>query len=206
MNIRVLLVFFLPILTACGNYLTHNTVEEVNKPRSRTSQTKLQMEQVGDSAGVRIDEFMNKVEAQISTSEGVTLVPYSEGFIVILNSEFLFDEESHQTKECEKCNAIFNTLKKSPYLNYLVEVHTDGDGTRYYNQFLSERRADSIEALLESLDFPMDRLTIKAYGEDQPIAENSYEWGKYLNRRIEIAVYANQQLKDLATNGQIPSF
>jgi outer membrane protein OmpA-like peptidoglycan-associated protein len=39
------------------------------------------------------------------------------------------------------------------------------------------------------------RLTTMGYGESQPIADNSTADGKAKNRRVEVAIYANDKLK-----------
>ena len=190
-------------LSACGGYVTNTTVEQQSEPPSRTMETMLKSEEVGNVAGEHIHNYMKDLAAKVETSEGITLVPYKEGFRVIVNSGLLFAEESHTLKDAPKCEAVIDAIKKSPHTKYLLEIHTDGIGSRYYNQFLSERRAESLKDKFKEMNFPMERLVVRAYGEDQPIAENSYEWGKYLNRRVEIGVFASQELKQLAANGPV---
>jgi outer membrane protein OmpA-like peptidoglycan-associated protein len=69
----------------------------------------------------------------------------------------------------------------------LVEGHTDGDGDASYNVDLSYRRAIAVMRMLtERYEIPADRLQVKGYGEDRPIADNQSHEGKALNRRVTL--------------------
>ena len=68
-----------------------------------------------------------------------------------------------------------------------VEGHTDGDGEVGYNVDLSYRRAIAVVRMLtDQYDIPADRLQVKGYGEDRPIADNHSAEGKALNRRVTL--------------------
>lgn len=82
--------------------------------------------------------------------------------------------------------------------NILVEGHTDSSGSDAHNQKLSEQRSQSVAMLLTALDVDKSRLTIKGYGESQPIASNETTEGRAVNRRVEIAIVANEKLKETA--------
>jgi outer membrane protein OmpA-like peptidoglycan-associated protein len=69
-----------------------------------------------------------------------------------------------------------------------VVGHTDNVGSNDYNQKLSERRAHSVAAYLESKHVNSMRLALAGKGETQPIASNANESGKQQNRRVEIYV------------------
>ncbi len=72
----------------------------------------------------------------------------------------------------------------------LVEVagHTDDRGDAEVNQLLSQRRAEVVAKHLVRHGVDPKRLRASGYGETQPIAANSTEAGRKLNRRIEFRV------------------
>ena len=69
-----------------------------------------------------------------------------------------------------------------------VVGHTDNVGSNDYNQKLSERRAHAVAQYLERKKVDPVRLGVSAKGEVQPIASNSSESGRQVNRRVEIYV------------------
>jgi len=69
-----------------------------------------------------------------------------------------------------------------------VEIvgHTDAVGSDTYNQGLSERRAESVRAYLESKGIAASRLSASGRGESAPIASNDTSEGRAQNRRVEL--------------------
>jgi OOP family OmpA-OmpF porin len=82
------------------------------------------------------------------------------------------------------------TLRKNPTIDVEVAGHTDSDGTEAYNESLSERRAQTVRDFLASSGVDMDRMTVRGYGELQPIADNSTATGKAENRRVVLRITA----------------
>ncbi len=69
----------------------------------------------------------------------------------------------------------------------LVEGHTDGDGEADYNLDLSYRRAIAVvRMLVDRYDIPSDRLEVRGFGEDRPVAGNDSDQGRALNRRVTL--------------------
>jgi OOP family OmpA-OmpF porin len=66
-----------------------------------------------------------------------------------------------------------------------VQGHASSEGKDSYNLRLSQRRAQSVADYLKSRGVT-NRLVAKGYGETQPIADNSTEEGRALNRRVEL--------------------
>ncbi|MFW1799835.1 OmpA family protein [Acinetobacter nematophilus] len=82
---------------------------------------------------------------------------------------------------------VIQLLKNNPELKLSIHGHTDGSGDAKHNQTLSEQRANAVvNALTANTGIQQNRLTAKGFGDTQPVAENSTENGKALNRRVEL--------------------
>jgi outer membrane protein OmpA-like peptidoglycan-associated protein len=56
---------------------------------------------------------------------------------------------------------------------------------------------------LTSQGIKSGRVTTKGYGESQPLDANESEAGRQKNRRVEVAIYANKEMKKLAKKGEL---
>jgi len=125
--------------------------------------------------------------------------------LITFPSGLVFDTESYALRETTKANLteLSQTLKKYEDTNILIEGHTDNTGEEPYNQKLSENRADAVEQYLITQGIDNGRVTTKGYGETQPLDANDSEAGRQKNRRVEVAIYANKEMKKLAKNGDL---
>lgn len=90
---------------------------------------------------------------------------------------------------------LARSLNQYPNTDALVVGHTDSTGSEDYNQTLSERRANSVATYLAQQGISPSRMQISGMGESQPVASNATEAGRQQNRRVEIALYANEQYR-----------
>mgnify|MGYP000196785814 CR=1 FL=1 len=81
---------------------------------------------------------------------------------------------------------IANVFRDNPQRKALIEGYTDSVGGADANYALSERRASAVMSALVNLGVPAERLSMKAHGEEQPVASNSTAAGRQLNRRVEV--------------------
>lgn len=79
-------------------------------------------------------------------------------------------------------------LKEHPTMRVAVEGHTDADGSKAFNQSLSERRARAVGKQLVAQGIAADRIATRGFGESRPVADNSSVDGRTRNRRVEIVV------------------
>jgi outer membrane protein OmpA-like peptidoglycan-associated protein len=67
---------------------------------------------------------------------------------------------------------------------------------------LSDNRASSVSRTLKSQGVVGGRITTAGYGPDQPIGDNATVNGRQQNRRVEVAIFANEKLKRAARENQ----
>jgi outer membrane protein OmpA-like peptidoglycan-associated protein len=156
---------------------------------------------IGGAAGAYIGNYMDKQAAEIERDiEGAKIERVGEGIKITFDSGLLFDVDRAALKsasrtELAKLAAILNKYDDT---EILLEGHTDSTGSEEYNLQLSRLRSQSVANYLGSLNVRATRFTIMGYGETQPIANNEAADGRATNRRVEVAIYANDKLKKAA--------
>lgn len=81
---------------------------------------------------------------------------------------------------------VVEVLKKNPWLEVIIEGHTDNRGTAKYNQKLSERRAKTVMKYLVEKGLNRGKATPVGYGFSKPTATNDTAEEMARNRRAEI--------------------
>ncbi len=161
---------------------------------------------VGGTAGALIGNHMDKQAAELQKDlEGATVQRVGEGILITFHSGLQFDLNSSSLTSSTKENltALSSTLKKYDDTDIIIEGHTDNTGEDAYNQKLSEKRAVSVEDYLVTQGVADKRITTKGYGEQQPLNTNTTDEERRLNRRVEVAIYANKEMKKLAKQGKL---
>ncbi len=156
---------------------------------------------VGGTAGGFIGKRMDKQAAEIQNAiPSAEVIREGEGIIVKFDSGILFDFDSSNLKDPAKENikTLAASLNQYPGTDIKVIGHTDNKGTEAYNISLSERRAAAVKAYAVAQGVPSSRLITVGKGFSEPIADNSTDAGRAANRRVEIVIVANDQLKQEA--------
>jgi len=116
-----------------------------------------------------------------------------EGISISLeNIQFYPDSDRMLPGEQEKLAVIADILLRYPDRDIVVSGHAAPLGTRDYLLRLSQDRATAVANYLLSRNVRTpDRIVIRGYGADRPIADNSTEEGMSRNRRVEITLLEN---------------
>lgn len=156
---------------------------------------------VGGATGAAIGNYMDKQAEEMDRDlDGATVTRIGEGIKITFDSGLLFDVSKSNLQYPAQQNLVKLSMILNKYddTNVLIEGHTDSDGSTEYNQTLSERRANSVSVFLAMNEVMRARMSTIGYGENQPMADNNVAEGKRLNRRVEVAIMANDDLKNAA--------
>lgn len=115
--------------------------------------------------------------------------------LVIDGVFFKFDSDQLTQDSETTLDNVVNVLKKYPNAEIEIQGHTDSLGSELYNEFLSQRRAESVKKYLVSKGISSDKLTTVGLGEKQPIEDNATQYGRAVNRRIEFKINNNNHIK-----------
>ena len=161
---------------------------------------------VGGTAGILIGRYMDKqVEELQADIKDAKVERVGEGIKITFNSGILFDINSSSLGSTAQTNIknLAEVLNKYSDTNILIEGHTDSTGPADFNQSLSEKRAKSVADFLNGNAVDARRLKTIGYGPNQPLVANDTPANRAQNRRVEVAIYANDKLKKAAEKGQI---
>lgn len=155
---------------------------------------------VGGAAGAyignRMDEQAKEIEQEIP---GAEVERVGEGINVTFDETsgvyFETDKFNVNPKSQEALNKLVGIFKEYPDTNILIEGHTDDVGSESYNLTLSKNRAQAVTNYLVTNGISKGRLTTNWYGEAQPKHDNTTAEGRAKNRRVELAIVANEQLQ-----------
>jgi outer membrane protein OmpA-like peptidoglycan-associated protein len=153
---------------------------------------------VGGAAGALIGNYMDKQAAEIERDiEGAKVERVGEGIKITFNSGILFDVSKANLKDYSRTELtkLATILNKYDDTNILLAGHTDSTGSDEYNLELSRSRAHSVADYLVIQNVNSERFSVHGYGESDPVATNDTEGDRAQNRRVEIAIWANEKLK-----------
>jgi outer membrane protein OmpA-like peptidoglycan-associated protein len=153
---------------------------------------------VGGAAGAAIGRQMdNQAEELKDELRDAKVERVGEGIQVTFDSGILFDFDSSDLRSEARTNLseLAQSLRDYEGTSVLVVGHTDARGTDAYNQSLSERRANAARAYLRELGVQADRVDALGKGEAEPVASNESDSGRQENRRVEVAIFASEDLQ-----------
>ena len=156
---------------------------------------------VGGAAGAFIGRHMDKQAEEMRRDlEGAKVERVGEGIKITFDSGLMFDVNKYDLRAASRENLakLAAILNKYPDTNVLIEGHTDSTGTREINMPLSENRAKAVSNHLAGLSVLSTRMSVAGYGPDQPIGDNATVEGRQQNRRVDLAIMANDKLKRIA--------
>ena len=117
----------------------------------------------------------------------IPLKPLSEGTTIDLDHIYFESESSSlDSTSFNELEKVVQLMSNNPNLKIEVAAHTDKNGSKHYNQRLSENRAQVVVKYLSQFNVDKSRLIAKGYGESSPISDDPAQ-----NRRVELLILKN---------------
>lgn len=150
----------------------------------------------GNYIGDRMDRQAERIEEEIP---GAEVERVGEGINVVFDesSGVYFDTNKYTINNASSAtlDKLVKIFQEYPDTNILVEGHTDSTGPDDFNMKLSKQRAQSVTDYLSNKGISSGRFTTNWYGPNQPKYDNTTTEGRAKNRRVELAIIANEDMK-----------
>lgn len=117
----------------------------------------------------------------------------SRGTILVIN-DLLFASggATLQTQSQRRLEPLLQYLQGNPRREIIIEGHTDSLGNPDKNKKLSLQRADTVMEYLVSRGIDPQRIETRGFGEEVPVASNTTNAGRAMNRRVEVVIKTPQ--------------
>lgn len=175
---------------------------------------------VGTGAGVLIGKKMDKAAEQAQQVEGAQVEQVTDNnglqaVKVTFDSGILFTTGSSTLSNSAKSSLskfANNVLKQNPDMDVAIQGYTDNQGWRnstvaqsqQKNLELSQMRAQSVSTYLMQCGVSGTQIkSVEGFGEANPVTSNDTKAGQEQNRRVEVYMYASQQMIQQAENGTL---
>ncbi|SDE36453.1 OmpA family protein [Desulfuromonas thiophila] len=149
---------------------------------------------VGTGAGAGIGYYMDRQEEALRTAlasvEGVQIERVGDELHVTFRSDNQFDVGSFSLRPAAQQDVVrlAQVLTQYHKTRLLIAGYTDSSGSEELNQQLSERRAAAVRNILLANGVADSRMTVVGFGESAPVADNTSDYGRQLNRRVELKI------------------
>ncbi len=142
----------------------------------------------GGAIGATLDQQAAELRSQMSP--GVNVTNHGDYLLVNMPQDLLFatDSATLSGSLMGDLGAVAQSLIRYPNSQIQIVGHTDLTGAAAYNLDLSQRRANSVAAVLRNNGVPSGRISAVGRGEDVPVASNLTPEGRAQNRRVEIYI------------------
>lgn len=136
------------------------------------------------------DHIDLKKSAQfIEIERNLYLTPIEIGQTMALNNVFFYRGKPTLMRESfGELNRLVTMLQDNDNIEIMLEGHTDNQGSAPLNVTLSEDRVKAVKGYLVGKGIDERRISGKGWGGEKPIADNSTENTRKLNRRVEFKI------------------
>jgi len=161
-----------------------NELAQIQGQSSEQSEQLVRLEQ-----DRQLNELYNQVSAYFTRDEAEVYKQGTELVVRLRGVQFPVGESVLQPDDYLLLSKVQKAIRSFGDPSVVIEGHTDTTGTASVNQHLSQQRAEAVELyLVANHTLPEDRITAVGKGDAEPLAPNTTDAGRALNRRIDIRI------------------
>lgn len=161
---------------------------------------------VGMIIGKHMDNQQKKLEEELKNAEvEKTEVDGLQAIKVTFPGGILFatGKSNIQPAAQTELKNFAASLKENPLTNTIVAGYTDNTGSMEANERVATARANSVKTFLEGQGIAASRITAKGLPMQDYVASNDTKEGQAKNRRVEIYIFASDEMVKAAENGEL---
>lgn len=145
---------------------------------------------IGNQVGKMMDEQEAAMRRELAAAEVANIQRNADVLAVTFKSDYFFAVGSANLNAgaYDEISRVSRVLNQYPDTSIQVAGHTDSTGSEQTNKTLSENRAENVKNALVGQGVHPNRISTLGFGESAPVADNSTEAGRQLNRRVVITI------------------
>jgi len=174
--------------------MLENTQGRLQKTQSQLererSELAKQKEMTETERKARVEAEKKAQDAMDALAKSMAVKNDTRGTVITLSGGLLFATGASTLLPGAQTqlNQVADALKTQAEHHFVVEGHTDNQGTDKINDDLSTRRANAVRDYLIVRGVSAAAITAQGYGSTRPIGDNKSTEGRAMNRRVEIIV------------------
>ncbi len=183
--------------------------DQAEQAKAQFQQQAQQAQQQAAQAEAKAEEYRKEREAELdrlqqTLGQIATTRRTAMGLVMTLGSKsirFAFDKSTLRPEDKEVLSRIAGILSTLKGYQIYVYGYTDDIGTKEYNLKLSDRRAKSVYDYLVQNGLNANIMSMKGFGEADPLVPGNSEKARAINRRVEIGI-VDSTIKPLTSQVQ----
>jgi outer membrane protein OmpA-like peptidoglycan-associated protein len=183
--------------------------DQAEQAKAQFQQQAQQAQQQAAQAEAKAEEYRKEREAELdrlqqTLGQIATTRRTGIGVVMTLGSKsirFAFDKSTLRPEDKEVLSRIAGILSTLKGYQIYVYGYTDDIGTKEYNLNLSDRRAKAVYDYLAKNGLDPNIMSMKGFGEADPLVPGNSEKARAINRRVEIGI-VDSTIKPLTSQVQ----
>jgi outer membrane protein OmpA-like peptidoglycan-associated protein len=166
------------------HFTTPKKNEAKEEPKAAEAQPQPTPEKMADAPPVQTME-----STQAKLAEVLDVKKTANGLMINLKSDSFAPNSAELSPDAkENIGKAGKLIAQNPNQKVRVEGYTDSSGPKQKNIELSQKRAESVKAVLVDNGVKTENISTQGFGSEKPVADNKTPDGRKVNRRVEIYV------------------